>query len=127
MLDLLKDKLIATLTAEALKNTYGNRAAIEQERRSFYAEVVGRLFPALQDAVRAEVDVVRQQLASAEQAATVADANCKLAADQIVAASAALEAACKHSNDAATAADRAETALASARAEFAALLEKSRG
>jgi hypothetical protein len=131
MLDALTDKLIATLTAEALKSTYGNRAAIENERRSFYAEIVGRLFPVLQEAVRAEIARVTDAVSLAERNAAMATENAKTATALLVSASQTLEtvlAAVHSANVSAEAATQAaklaQDNLESARAEFARLVDR---
>jgi hypothetical protein len=127
MLDALKEKLVATLTYEALKNTYGNRAAIEQERRSFYAEVVGRLFPALEEAVEDEIAVVARMVVAAEQSLVVAHENAALAHEQVRVANQAVQTAHTHAVDAKESVRRAEANLSDAKAEFTKLVEKSRG
>src|SRR5580658_9937268 len=79
MLDALKEKLISTLTAEALKNTYGNRAVLQQEKSNYFAEIVGRHFPDIQKAVRDEIADVTDHLVSAERECAMATEDAKMA------------------------------------------------
>jgi hypothetical protein len=134
VLDSLKEKLISTLTAEGLKSTYGNRAAIEQERRSFYAEIVARLFPALQVAVENEISVVTNLVKLAEREVVLAADNAKEATGIVYRATETLLKsldACHEAEarivDSQNAVIRAEAALAAAKEEFAKLSERARG
>jgi hypothetical protein len=134
MLDALKEKLISTLTAESLKSTFGNRAAIEKERRNFYAEIVGRLFPDIKRAADEEVSVVRDHLLSAEREVLMATDDVKKATGIVFKATETLLASLDAVHDAEAkivdsqnAIIRAEKNLANAKQEFEKLVSRVRG
>ena len=133
MLEVLQTKIVDALTAEALKTTFGNRAPIESEKRAYFAEILGRLFPAIQNAVRDEIAVVTDQLVSAERECAMATEGAKMATgivfkatETLLASLDAVHAAEARIVDSQNAIIRAEANLKAARAEFAKILERTK-
>lgn len=134
MLDGLMARIEHHLLAHAMRDVMGNQNAIREEKRPKIVAMLNGLFPALADAVRAEVAVVSDAVNRAEQDVQVACENAKLAQEQAASATKTLGAALQavasanlHAEDAMQAVRASAAALILAKDEFARLSEKSRG
>ena len=148
MLDGLMTRIENHLLEAEMANVYGNKNAIREERRSRITTALAGLFPALQQAVQAEVSVVRAHLHSAEQEVReaqenvklaqenvkLADSNAQLAREQVAAAMKTVKTALDEVNasrirveDATRATRQSVVSLAFAREEFSRLVERAKG
>jgi hypothetical protein len=134
MLDMLKDKNANHLLDAEIKSVYGNQNAIRAEKRSRIDAILIALWPDLQKAVRDEIAVVTDHLVSAEWECGMATEDAKMATgivfkatETLLASLDAVHVAEARIVDSQNAIIRAEANLKAARAEFAKLVERSRG